>query len=546
MPSSKAILGIDLRVTAVKVVEIERVKDKPVLRNWALTEVPYSLIDKHPQKEDAQAEALRKLIQTRNIKTREAAVVVGGSDAYVKIFTLSPMGRAETAEAIRWKFAEEIPFPIEEAVIDFYPLPKKAESERVDYVAACINRSLYRETENIIRKAGLKLTALTIMPDSMQEAFRARVLAEQDKIISLVYMGKRTTNISIFKEGKLEFNRELSIGGENITLAMAGVMVSGEGRVEISPDEAEKIKVEYGIPVDVEKFPKLADIPITQLQAMVRPALERVQDEIMRSFEYYKGQTGEAAINRIYLTGGSSMTINLVDFLSEGLGIPVALPDAMEGRGYDENLPDKAALEKVMSRFSAAVGAALVGGEKINLIPEEVKYRYRILIQKISKPQYVLPAFLAILLLIYSGFWLYAYSLKSELDSIEKQLKEYKPRIETLNVMKKAMRAEKEKQMAFSTYRTRGTKMPKIFEELSVIIPSSVFINVLNLTPNELHMWGTVFEKGDTAENILSRFVLSLSASEHIQDVELIQAIKNYDYVRDAFNFEIVAKFKLE
>lgn len=546
MPGTRSILGIDLRVTAVKVVEIERVKDKPVLKNWALTEVPYSLIDKHPQKEDAQADALRKLIQTRKIKAREAAVVVGGSDAYVKIFTLSPMGRTETAEAIRWKFAEEIPFPIEEAIIDFYPLPKKPESERVDYVAACINLSLYREMDTIIRKAGLKLTALTIMPDCLEEAFRARCLAEQDKIISLIYMGKRTTNISILKEGKLEFNRELSIGGENITLAMAGVMVSGEGRVEISPDEAEKIKVEYGVPVDVEKFPKLAEIPITQLQAMVRPALERVQDEIMRSFEYYKGQTGEAAINRIYLTGGSSMTINLIDFLSEGLGMPVVLPDAMEGRGYDENLPDKAALEKVMSRLSVALGAALLGGQKINLIPEEVKYRYRILLQKISKPKYILPAVLAILLLIYSGFWLYAYTLESELDSIDKKLQEYKPHLETLKVMERAIQAERRKEMAFTTYRTRGTKMPKIFEELSGIIPSSIFINVLNLTPNELHMWGTAFERGDTAENILSKFVLALSASEHIQDVELIQAIKNYDYVQDAFNFEIVAKLKLK
>ena len=240
------------------------------------------------------------------------------------------------------------------------------------------------------------------------------------------------------------------------------------------------------------------------------------------------------------------MTINLVEFLSEGLGMPVVLPDPMEGRGYDESLPDKAALEKVMSRLSAAVGAALLGDQKINLIPEEVKHRYRILLQKISKPQYILPAFLAILLLIYSGFWLYAYTLKSELDSIEKKLQEYKPHLESLKAMERAIQAEKRKELAYTTYRTRGTKMPKIFEELSLIIPQSVFINVLNLTPNELHMWGTAFEKRDTAENILSKFVLALSASEHIQDVELIQAVKNYDYVQDAFNFEIVAKLKFE
>ena len=164
MTTTGPILGIDLRVTSVKVVEIAKLRDKAVLRNWALTEVPFSLVDKHPQKEDAQAEALLKLLQARKIKTKEAVAVVGGSDTYVKIFTLSPMGRAETAEAIKWKFAEELPFPIEEAVIDFYPLPQKAQAEKIDYVAACINVSQYKEIEYVVRKAGLRLKAVTIMP----------------------------------------------------------------------------------------------------------------------------------------------------------------------------------------------------------------------------------------------------------------------------------------------------------------------------------------------------------------------------------------------
>jgi type IV pilus assembly protein PilM len=546
MPSSGSILGIDLRVTSVKVVEIEKGKERTVLKNWGMTEVPYSLVDKHPQKEDAQAQALRKLVQTRKIKTREASVVVGGGDVYVKIFTLSEMAGAETAEAIKWKFAEEIPFPVEEALIDFYSLPKREPlAETRDYVAACINLKTFREIEYIIRRAGLRLVSISVMSDSLEKAFQSRVLEEKNKIVSLIYMGKRTTNISIFKDGNLEFNRELNIGGENITLAMSGVLVSAEGRVEISPDEAEKIKVEHGIPVEVEKYPKLEEIPITQLQAMVRPALERVQDEIMRTFEYYKGQTGEAAIHKIYLTGGSAMTINLVDFLSEGLGTPVLVLDAMEGRVYSEKLPDKPALEKVLSRLSAAIGAALLAGEKINLMPEEVKHHFRVLVQKYSRPQYLVPAFVVALLLFYGVFWFQAYSLNQELNSIQKKLEQYKPRIASLNVLEKTAIAEEKKRLEFMAGREKGTKMPLVFEEISRLIPRSVFINSLNLTPSELHMWGTAFEIGDTAENILSRFVLALSASEFFGDVKLIQAVKNYEYLQDAFNFEIVAKMTI-
>ncbi|MFH1347337.1 MAG: pilus assembly protein PilM [Candidatus Margulisiibacteriota bacterium] len=547
MTTAKTILGIDLRVNSVKVVEIEQGKDGVILKNWGLTEVPYNLVDKHPQKEEAQADALRKLIQTRRIRTKDVAVVVGGDEVYVRLFTLADVSGAELAEVIKWKFAEEIPFPVEDALFDFYPLPRSAGAlnEKKEYVAACINLRLYHEVEYIIHKAGLNLTAVTILPDALEKAFENEMLKEKEKIFSLLYMGKRSTNISIFKEENLEFNRELSIGGENITLAMSGVLVSADGRVEISPDEAEKIKVEHGIPIDIEKYPKFGEIPVSQLQAMVRPALERVQDEITRTFEYYKGQTGEASIDKIFITGGSSMTINLVDFLSEGLGMPVSIPNIMEGRGYDEKLEGKPALEKILPRLSAAVGAALVGNTRINLLPEEKKHHFKSLVQQFIKPQYVVPAFVGLLVVVYGAFWSQAYLLQTEINDIQQQLKKYEPRIATLEVLEKATKEKERKKMILESYSEKRTKMPAIFREISRIIPDSVFISVLNLTPGELHIWGTAFSTADTAENNLSRFVLALSASNYFQEIRLIQATKNFGYAQDAFNFELVAEIKI-
>jgi len=547
MATLKPILGVDLRVNSVKVVEIEPGKEGLILKNWGLTEIPYNLIDKHPQKEDAQAETLRKLINTRKIKTRDAAVVIGGNDVFVRLFTLTEVTKTELAEVIKWKFAEEIPFPIEEALIDFYPLPRSTTglSEKKEYIAACINARLYRELEYIIRKAGLNLTALTILPDCLHQVFDQAIVDEKAKIISLMYMGKRTTNISIYKDDNLEFNRELSIGGENITLAMSGVLVSAEGRVEISPEEAEKIKLEHGIPIDVEKYPKLSEIPVSQLQAMVRPALERVQDEIMRTFEYYKGQTGEAAIERILITGGSSMTINLTDFLSDGLGIPVITPDAMLSLQYDEKLEDKPALEKVVPRLAAALGAALIGPTKINLLPEERKHRFKTISHKFLKPQYLVPVFVALLLLVYGVVWLQAYSLRNQVADMKAKLKRYQPKLRALDMIEQARQDEARRKKIYESYGEKKLQLPLVFREISRLIPDSVYINVLNMTPTTIHLWGTAFEAGDTAENILSQFVISLSTSPFFEDVKLIQAIKNYDYYQEAFNFEILAQVKI-
>lgn len=524
MPRGQTILGIDLRVASVKVAEVEKRKEGFKIIKWGMTEVPYQLLDKHPQLEEAKADALSKILQTNHISSREAVVVVGGEEATVKLFTLSEMPRGDAAQAIKWKFAEEIPFPIDEAIIDFYNLPKSELSEKVDYVCAAISRNLYLQTRYIIEKAGLKLIGIVVLPDALLELFKKEATTNHDKVVSIIYMGKRTTNISIFRNGNFEFNRELNIGGENITLAMAGILVSAEGKIEITPEEAEKLKIEYGVPVDLETYPKLVEIPLNQLQAMVRPALEKIESEIVRTFEYYKGQTGEAGINKIILTGGASQTQHLPEFLQQGLGIPIIIPKPFPD--FDQ-------------RMAGAVGAALVETQKINLLPEEIKYRWRMTLSKILKPQILISSFIGLLTLVYIYFWTQAFTLSSEVNSINRKLEIYKPRLARLEAIEKAAKEEEKKKLALAGYEEKKSKLPKVFEEISRIIPDNIKINVFNMTPTTLHFWGTVFEKEETPENTLSRFVLKLSNSPLFKKVVLIQAVKNEEYTRDALNFEI-------
>jgi type IV pilus assembly protein PilM len=528
--SARSVLGVDLRVTSVKLVEIDRKEHGFVLKNWGMTEIPFQLIDKHPQLEDAKADALKKLLQTNKIRGREAVVLAGGGDTIVKLYTLADMPRSEAAQAIRWKLAEEIPYPIEEAIFDFYPTPRgEAFTEKIDYVAACTNRKNYLEAGYILGKAGIKLVGVTVLSEALAELYKAELTGPEDKITSILYMGKRTTNISIFRHGVFEFNRELPIGGENITRAMSGILVSPEGRIEVSPEEAERIKVEYGVPTDLEKFPKLGEIPISQLQAMVRPALEKMQSEVARTFEYYKGQTGEGTINKIILTGGSSLTPNLREFLAEGLGIPVVSPEP---------------IPKLNPRLSAALGAAVLGVGKINLLPEEVKHRWKIIAQKLFKPQYLVAAFCSLLAVVFLFFWLQALALETEVGHIKQKLEEYKPRLNRLDAIEKSSKEEEKRRLTIRTFEQKRNKVPSIMAELSRLIPASGVINTLNLSQTDIHFWGILFKHGEAAETLLSRFVLQLSISPLFDNIQLVQAVKNEGYSTESFNFEIIGKIK--
>ncbi|MFA6431767.1 MAG: pilus assembly protein PilM, partial [Candidatus Margulisiibacteriota bacterium] len=380
-----------------------------------------------------------------------------------------------------------------------------------------------------LKNAGLTIAGISVLPDVFKEVFAGEMQEKKD-ITSIICMGKRTTNISFFSGGEFEFNRELQIGGENISQAMVGIFVADDGsKIELTLEDAEKMKIESGVPLSEENYSNPAKIPFIQLQAMVRPALEKIQAEVSRTFEYYKGQSGEASINKIILTGGGALTPNLKEFLSEALGIPVISP---------KPIPD------LDPRLIAAFGAATSGLGRINLLPDDVKYHWKTLTSRILKPYIVFPAVAAVLLIIYSLLSLYSVHLKNQSDFNTQKLNEYAPLLANFDVFQKAVQEEENRKKMLKAYGKTQKELPIILAEVSRLVPANIKIDMLTLSLKNIFLKGTAFEKGGAAENILAQFALSLSFSPILYEVRLNQAGKNENYKTAAIDFEITAKIK--
>ena len=278
--TEKSILGIDLRVSAVKAVELKKGPRGWTILGWGMDQIPLELIDKHPDKEIVQANTLQKIISENHIKSKEAFVVVGGPDVLVKRLALPSLSHEETTQAIKWKIKDEVGYPIEEAIIDYRPLGKGANPEETDYLIVAVRSEAVNRIIQVMSNANLKLISVIPVPVALKEIYSDSLPV--DVFSALIYMGKRTTNISIYKGDQLHFNREIPMGGEDITKAMTSVLVSSEGRLELSYEQAENIKREFGIPLDVENYPKVGDVPVSHLYSLIRPAMEKIENEISR------------------------------------------------------------------------------------------------------------------------------------------------------------------------------------------------------------------------------------------------------------------------
>ncbi|HTY13797.1 MAG TPA: type IV pilus assembly protein PilM [Candidatus Omnitrophota bacterium] len=544
--AEKSILGIDLRVCSVKVVEIKKGTKGYIIAGWGMEEVPIDLVDKHPEKEVAQARALQKIIAQNRIKTKEAVVVVGGSDVLVKKLSLPALSAGEAHEAIKWKIKDEISYPLEDAVVDFFPLRKVKGKDEVEYVAAVAHRETVTRVLDIMRMAQVKLLSIVPVPLAMKETFAEQMSSEED-VNSVIYIGRRTTNISFFKGRSFLFNREITLGGEDITKAMTSVVVSEEGRLELKFEEAEKIKTEYGIPIDLETYPKLGEIPLAHLQAVVRPALEKVEDELLRTLEYFKGQEGEVEIKKVILCGGSSRTPHLLEFLSSGLGLPFEYIDPIKDLIVDTRVKEKASLAAHSAQLAAALGAALSHYDKgLNLLPEEIRDRWKLLVRKHSNPLELSIAIAVIMVCTYAFMFARTFYLKGQIDTVKDQINQLAPKLSRLEELEKAMREEEGRRGVFKTIELNRIKIPEVLEDISLNIPESIITNQISIVESSRSMVikGTVFQKGDTAENILSKFIMELSSAPSFSNVELIQATKNDGYSYPAFDFEIDGQLK--
>ncbi|MBU0573910.1 MAG: type IV pilus assembly protein PilM [Candidatus Margulisiibacteriota bacterium] len=547
--AQKSILGLDLRVRSVKVIEITREPKEFVVSAWGMEEVPMELMEKHPEKEIAQGRLLAHILKSKSIKTRNAVAVMGGQDVYITQISTPKLSKAETLEAIKWRLQEELPFPAEHAVIDYVAAGKafknKENEEEIPLIVVAANRPVIDGLVSIAKSAGVRLVSIVPIPMCLKHVFSQQFVGEE--MICPVYLGRLTTNISFFKGPSLIFSREVPLGGEDITKAMTSVLVSEEGRLELKYDEAEKIKLEYGVPVDLENYPKLKEIPTAHLQAVVRPALEKISGEIMRTIEYYRNQMGDTPITKIILTGGSAQTPHLAEFLGETLGIPIDVASTFARTKMSFKLQDQEKLQKHTSQMSAALGAALDYFEPdVNLLPEEIREKWKVLARKHARPQEAGILFAVTLLLLYSGLYLYSASLKNQVTSIQSQIDVLKPKLSRLEEIEQAVREEEGRAGIFKRIELDRLKIPIVFKELSDSLPPEVLIERLNLVESSrtLDFGGIVFGKGDTPENILSRFVLTLAKQPSFEKVDLISATKVGGYLYDAFSFQVQAKIK--
>ena len=488
----RSVIGIDVGTSSVKVIQMENVDGK-------LTAVKSAFVDiggVPGSQEEALASLKTALI---GIDTTGAKVVaiVNCLQTCTRKIVAPHMPKKELTQAVRWEAKNAIPFSIDEALMDFEILGEVADknTRKLVVAVAAAPKGTVNKLLSLFFKADVEISALIPVSLSLQNLI-ATSKGQDQEIIAIVEMGASVTELNIYREGQLAFSRKLPVAGDDITKAMTSTLMSSQGKVELSLEEAEKIKKECGIPTG--EATELVDGKIlpSHILSLVRPCVEQLAGEIERSFDFFREEAQGGQVSKIVLYGGGANLKGLAASLKGELDVDVEIGNALE---HIEALPKAiVARADAGARFDLAVGAALNKGDKINLLPIELKEKTKRLVENVSLKGIAVGVVVS-LLLFYAGMHVQLRGHNKKKDALELEQRTLQPQLDELR-----------KKISINGILKDKPYWEDVLKEISHLVPAEVYLTYLKAEGNTLRLKGDILNSDEGAQAVLSGFMLAL------------------------------------
>lgn len=545
-------IGLDIGSHSIKLVELKMTSKGPFLTCLGMKEIPYGT-----DKEDIHtiSEILKGLLNEIGLKTKKVNLSVSGPGVHLKRISIPSLPKGELKEAVRWEVKDSIPYPVETAQIDFHILNEYVEEnvKKLDLIVVACPKQLVDRTLSIVKGAGLQAIHLDVGPFALWNTLLSLNHMKEEETVALIDIGAEKTGIYFFKNQTLQFTREVTPAGADITKAVMEGIGSGESPQPLY-ERAESIKGEMGIPL--EPYQGKGGDPSTSLSKvafLVRPVMEKLIAEIERSLEYFRNLFNDEKIDRVLLTGGSAHLKNMVPYLSRELRLSVEHFNPMKKILFDSKRIDAQFLDQMGSSFAIAAGIALPQPKRVELLPAQEPFLFKVQIKKwvpVGAP--------SILLLLFLGLILYMNGQVTDLQK-ERDTKMAKIAMsETLQAKLKRLKERdlqvKEKLSQFPSSVVSPVPYRNILLEVSRILPDNVTLTQLSVQPKgkplrgestidegrELHLSGLTFGKDINCLTALTLILERLEKSPLFKNVKLVSADENKLYSRPGAGFEIV------
>ena len=383
MLNTKSFLAVDFGAGSLKLAEFE------INEAGGLRLLQYGLKPLGPEgaqeatREATILKALQEIIAEKGMKAKGVNVCAPGFHVFSKFVKLPPVDAGKVTQIIQYEAQQNVPFPLAEVVWDYQILGSTPTGElEVLLVAikADIVEGLFRVTES----SGLRLNLTDVSPAALCNSFRYNY-GELDDCTMLLDIGAKTSNLLFFEKGKV-FSRSINLGANSITQDFAN-------ESKLKWDKAEKLKIDEGFVSLGGAYEEPENPHQAAISKIARQFMTRLHIQVNQTMQFYRGQQGGSAPQRLFLSGGASVMPYTAQFFAEKLNVPVEYFNPLRNVDRNPGL-DLEDLARVTHCLGEVVGLGLRNLARcpveLNLMPEST-LRWQSFNQK--KPYFIATVF---------------------------------------------------------------------------------------------------------------------------------------------------------
>ncbi|MCM8784379.1 MAG: pilus assembly protein PilM [Candidatus Omnitrophica bacterium] len=430
---------------------------------------------------------------------REVLVSLHSSSLYLGRYALPGLPQKEISSALRWQFKDAVSEKEEDILFDYLLVKETTDSEGLrqkHYLVCLVPKKEVNALCQLLEKINLEPLKITPPPFSLGKLLPENILPQ--KIYAVLDFAWTTSTLSFYRNREILFSRLIPVGVKNLVNSLCISLVYKGNNLSLNSQSAWQLLQEVGIPETTEG--EWHGFPFSQILILLRPELERLATELIRSLDYFSFTLKEGTPEKIFLTGIGSAIKGLLKILTPSLHFPLEVLTFPVATSLELSPQEKnaltAPLANILNRFH----------KTIDFLPQEFR------IAQIPALKKAINLFSLIVTFFLLGSIILALPRniiqKKELTRFKKQM----PNFEKLRALKQEFDRKREIKDIISAGKMNFNW---VIQEISALLPPKAIISRMNIDKNSrsIELLGVIFA-GDFVENIVVEMMKNMENSK--------------------------------
>ena len=335
----KTVLTIDWDAKHLRVLQCRLGHDSLSVSRALTVQMPQDLKLDSPQ---ALGKFIAKVLSSEAIHTKAAVISVPRQHAVLHALPLPATNPGDVPGMMRFQLAQELPFSIEEAAVDYVVNSTDQQGRVTGVIAAAVRFEFIQFIQHVARSAGLKLLRIGLRPHANMACLQTADKHRPQSADQQIDLKDQTS-----PEQKSPDSPTRPTSQDTDDQDQQGIFF-----VDLGPDSTE-IDVFHGRTLSFSRSAAVT-IPLNdQAETALPKQFDELVLEITRTIQAYRQSTAAGQINKAVVAGSTGWEAQFAKVLADQLQVPASIYEPTGGVDFPQ------AMDVPMTGFSAILGLAM-------------------------------------------------------------------------------------------------------------------------------------------------------------------------------------------